>query len=95
VLIVPLFREFDALRLLNTYWAVILPQIPAAVSVFIFKQFFDGLPRELDEAARVDGASTWKIYRQVVMPLSRPAVSAVRSSPSYGRGTTCCGRCSC
>jgi multiple sugar transport system permease protein len=77
VLIVPLFREFDALRLLNTYWAVILPQIPAAVSVFIFKQFFDGLPRELDEAARVDGASTWKIYRQVVMPLSRPAVSAV------------------
>lgn len=77
VLIVPLFREFDTLHLLNTYWAVILPQIPVAIAVFIFKQFFDGLPRELEEAARVDGASPARIYRQIVMPLSRPAVSAV------------------
>jgi multiple sugar transport system permease protein len=77
VLIVPQFREIQLLGLLNTYWAVILPQIPAAIAVFIFKQFFDGLPRELDEAARVDGASTATIYRQIVMPLSRPAVSAV------------------
>ena len=77
VLIVPHFRQFDFLHLLNTYWAVILPQIPAAIAVFIFKQFFDGLPRELEEAARVDGASSARIYRQIVMPLSRPAVSAV------------------
>lgn len=77
VLIVPQFREVQLLGLLNTYWAVILPQIPAAIAVFIFKQFFDGLPRELDEAARVDGASSATIYRQIVMPLSRPAVSAV------------------
>jgi multiple sugar transport system permease protein len=77
VLIVPLFREFDSLNLLNTYWAVILPQIPVAIAVFIFKQFFDGLPMELEEAARVDGASAWRIYRTIVMPLARPAVSAV------------------
>jgi multiple sugar transport system permease protein len=77
VLIVPLFREMDALNLLNTYWAVILPQIPTAIAVFIFKQFFDGLPRELEEAARVDGASPWRIYRRIVVPLSRPAISAV------------------
>jgi multiple sugar transport system permease protein len=77
VLIVPLFREFDSLHLLNTYWAVILPQVPVAIAVFIFKQFFDGLPVELEEAARVDGASAWRIYRTIVMPLSRPAVSAV------------------
>jgi multiple sugar transport system permease protein len=77
VLIVPLFREFDALRLLNTYWAVILPHIPVAIAVFIFKQFFDGLPKELEEAARVDGASSARIYRTIVMPLSRPVVSAV------------------
>ena len=77
VLIVPLFREFDSLHLLNTYWAVILPQIPVAIAVFIFKQFFDGLPIELEEAARVDGASAWRIYRTIVMPLARPAVSAV------------------
>ena len=77
VLIVPWFREFDALRLLNTYWAVILPQIPAAIGVFIFKQFFDGLPRDLEEAARMDGASFFRVYRRIVMPLARPAVAAV------------------
>jgi multiple sugar transport system permease protein len=77
VLIVPWFREFDSLHLLNTFWAVSLPQIPTAVAVFIFKQFFDGLPRELDEVARIDGASFWRIYRRVIMPLARPAVAAV------------------
>jgi multiple sugar transport system permease protein len=77
VLIVPLFREFDSLHLLNTYWAVILPQIPTAIAVFIFYQFFSGLPIELEEAARVDGASQWRVFRSIVMPLSRPAVSAV------------------
>ena len=77
VLIVPQFREMDSLGILNTFWAVSAPQIPTAIAVFIFKQFFDGLPRELDEVARMDGAGHWRIYRQVIMPLSRPAVSAV------------------
>jgi multiple sugar transport system permease protein len=77
VLIVPWFREFDALGLLNTWWAVSLPQIPTAIAVFIFKQFFDGLPRELEEVARMDGAGYLRIYRRIIMPLARPAVAAV------------------
>jgi multiple sugar transport system permease protein len=77
VLIVPQFKEIAGLHLLNTYWAVILPQIPAAIAVFIFKQFFDGIPRDLDEAARVDGAGFFRTYWRVIMPLSRPVVSAV------------------
>jgi multiple sugar transport system permease protein len=77
VLIVPLFREFDAFGLLNTYWAVILPQVPTAIAVFIFKQFFDGLPRDLEEAAYLDGAGYWRVYRTIIMPLARPAVAAV------------------
>ena len=77
VLIVPWFREFDALGLLNTWWAVSLPQIPTAIAVFIFKQFFDGLPKEIEEVARVDGASFWRVYRRIIMPLARPAVAAV------------------
>jgi multiple sugar transport system permease protein len=76
-LIVPQYREFGAFHLLNTYWAVILPQIPLAVAVFIFKQFFDGLPGELEEAARIDGAGFLRIYWRVIMPLTRPVVSAV------------------
>jgi multiple sugar transport system permease protein len=77
VLIVPWFREFGGLGLLNTYWAVILPAVPQVVAVFVFKQFFDGLPKEIEESARIDGASYWTIYRVLIMPLSRSAVSAV------------------
>jgi multiple sugar transport system permease protein len=76
-LIVPLFREFNAVGLVNTYWAVILPQIPTPIAVFVFKQFFDGIPRELEDAAVVDGASRFHVYRRIWMPLSRPAISAV------------------
>jgi multiple sugar transport system permease protein len=77
VLIVPQFREMDTFNLLNTFWAVSLPQIPTAVAVFIFKQFFDGLPKELEEVARMDGAGFWRIYARIIMPLARPAVAAV------------------
>src|SRR5439155_1188302 len=71
VLIVPIFQELGAANLLNTYWGVILPQVPAVIAVFIFKQFFDGIPKDLEEAARIDGASRWRVFWSVIMPLSR------------------------
>lgn len=77
VLVVPTFQLLGWMNLLNTYWAVIFPQVPAVIAVFIFKQFFDGIPRELEEAARIDGAGLWKIYWSVIMPLSRPVTAAV------------------
>jgi multiple sugar transport system permease protein len=77
VLIVPIFLELDAVNLLNTYWAVIFPQVPAVIALFVFKQFFDGLPRDFEEAARIDGAGFWTIYRSIVLPLSRPVVGAI------------------
>lgn len=77
ILIVPLFTQVDALGLVDTYWGIILPQIAAPLSVFIFKQFFDGIPHELEDAARVDGASRFRIYWQIWMPLARPAIAAV------------------
>jgi multiple sugar transport system permease protein len=77
VLIVPQFREMDQIGLLNTFWGVSLTQIPTAISVFIFKQFFDGLPKELEEVARMDGANWLRIYGRIIMPLTRPAISAV------------------
>jgi multiple sugar transport system permease protein len=77
VLIVPIFQELGAVNLLNTYWSVIFPQVPAVIAVFIFKQFFDGIPRELEEAARIDGAGIWKVYWSVILPLSRPVIAAV------------------
>lgn len=77
VLILPMFSEFSGMHLLNTYWAIVLPSIPAPVAVFVFMSFFNGLPVELVEAARVDGASWLRIYLRIFMPLCKPAISAV------------------
>ena len=77
VLIVPQFQEFNAAHLLNTYWVQVLPAVAVPIAVVIFVSFFSGIPGELAEAARVDGASWWKIYRTIYMPLSKPAISAV------------------
>jgi multiple sugar transport system permease protein len=77
VLIVPIFQELNVVGLLNTYWAVILPQIPVVVAVFVFKQFFDGIPRDFEESARIDGAGFWRTYGSIVMPLSRPVIAAM------------------
>ncbi|GAA3091639.1 carbohydrate ABC transporter permease [Streptomyces rectiviolaceus] len=77
VLMIPQFLALQSAGLLNTYWGVVLPQVPNVVAVFVFKQFFDGIPRELIDAARADGAGWLRTYWQIVMPISRPAVSAV------------------
>jgi multiple sugar transport system permease protein len=77
VLIVPMFNEFNFAHLLNTYWVQVLPAIAVPIAVIIFASFFNGIPAELAEAARVDGASWWHIYRAIYMPLSKPAISAV------------------
>jgi multiple sugar transport system permease protein len=78
VLIVPLFNEFNTLHLLNTYWALILQALPAPpIAVFVFAAFFRGIPSELADSAHVDGASWFRIYQNIYMPLTRPAVSAV------------------
>ena len=77
VLIVPVFQELNVVGLLNTYWAVIFPQVPAVIALFVFKQFFDGLPKDFEESARIDGASFWRIYRSIIMPLSKPVIAAM------------------
>ncbi|MBM7784590.1 carbohydrate ABC transporter permease [Tenggerimyces flavus] len=77
VLVVPLFQEMLALKMVDTYWGIILPQVAAPVMVYILKKFFEALPRELEDAALVDGANRWRIFWQIVLPLSRPILAAV------------------
>ncbi|MGV9591064.1 carbohydrate ABC transporter permease [Streptomyces tendae] len=77
LLVVPLFDQMTLFNLVDTYAAVILPQVVAPMMVFILKRFFDAVPRELEEAARLDGASEFRVFRSVVLPLSRPIVAAV------------------
>lgn len=77
ILIVPLFKEMDAFNAVDTFAGVILPQTIAPMMVYIFKQYFDQVPRELEDAARVDGAGNWRLFWNVILPISRPIVTAV------------------
>jgi len=77
ILIIPLFSVIQSFGMVNSYWGIILPQLASPIAVFVFKQFFDGLPHELEDAAIVDGASRWRVYWQIWMPLSKPAIAAI------------------
>jgi len=77
VLMIPLYLVLARLHLLDTYSALILPFAVDAFSIFLVRQFVIGLPIELEEAARVDGASDWLVFRRVVLPLLKPVLAVV------------------
>ncbi|MFK0152063.1 carbohydrate ABC transporter permease [Streptomyces sp. NPDC090493] len=77
VLGVPLFTTVQQMGMVDTYWGMILPQCAPAAMVYILYKFFQGIPRELEEAAFIDGAGRWRIFFTVVVPLSRPSLAAV------------------
>ncbi|HIW32069.1 MAG TPA: carbohydrate ABC transporter permease [Candidatus Paenibacillus intestinavium] len=64
----PMYMEFNALGLLNTYPALILPATAGAFGVFLLYQFFVSFPKEIEEAARIDGANKWHIYARILLP---------------------------
>jgi raffinose/stachyose/melibiose transport system permease protein len=74
--IVPLYYAFRSLGLTNTFWALILPQVGLQVcfGTFWMRAFFRAAPRELIEAARIDGATTWQVLWRVLVPIGRPAI---------------------
>lgn len=65
------------ISLIDTWWAVWLPQAVSAFNIFILKNFFDEIPNELVDAARIDGASPWQIFIQIILPLSKPVLAVV------------------
>lgn len=71
---IPLSDTFRAWGLQDTYAGLILPAIGNGLSIFVLRQFFLGIPKELREAARVDGASWWTIFWRIYVPLSKPAL---------------------
>lgn len=73
VTMIPLFVELFKFNLLNTYFGLILPRATNAFGIFMMRQFFVTLPKELEEAARVDGCSEFTIYRKIMLPLCKPA----------------------
>jgi len=75
--IIPLFTLINDLGLINSYWAIILPFAAGPLGVFLLVQFFRDIPEELEEAARLDGFSTLRIYAQIILPLSKPILTAL------------------
>jgi multiple sugar transport system permease protein len=77
VKVVPQFILLRDLHLLDTYGALILPFLADAFPIFLMKQFFESFPSELEEAARVDGASRYRIFAEIALPNALPAMTAV------------------
>jgi multiple sugar transport system permease protein len=77
VTMIPNFIIVRALGWYDTYQALILPPAFSAFSTFLLRQYFMGIPRELDEAARIDGATSLRIWWQVILPLAGPALAAL------------------
>ncbi|WP_299089685.1 carbohydrate ABC transporter permease [uncultured Metabacillus sp.] len=77
ILMLPLFQLMINLNLINTYTAVILPAVVAPVAVFFFRQYALGLPKELMDAARIDGANEYGIFFKIMLPLMAPSMAAM------------------
>lgn len=74
VVMIPQFSIIREMGLVNSHWSLILIQAFSAMGVFLIKQFFDGIPDELIEAARIDGLGDWGIYSRIMLPLAKSAM---------------------
>ncbi|MCA9840929.1 MAG: carbohydrate ABC transporter permease [Cyanobacteria bacterium HKST-UBA03] len=75
--IVPLFFVMKSFGWIDTYAGLIVPGLFGAFGVFLLRQWFNGLPLELEEAARLDGCNPWQVFVTVALPLARPALAAL------------------
>lgn len=70
---IPNYLIINSLGWIDTYWAIMVPAFAAPIGLFLMKQFMEGLPMSLIEAAKIDGASEWKIFCRIIMPNVKPA----------------------
>ncbi|RNA68429.1 carbohydrate ABC transporter permease [Alteribacter keqinensis] len=74
---IPRYLLIDEVGLLDTFWAHIFPLLAMPVGLFLVKQFIDQIPNELIEAAQIDGASDYRIFLQIIIPLVKPAIATI------------------
>lgn len=84
VTMIPLFSLFNKLNLIDTHTAVILPGIFSAYGTFMLRQFFMSIPKDLEEAAQIDGCSLFGIYWRIILPLSKPALATLATFTFMG-----------
>lgn len=77
VIMIPLYRLMVAFDWINSYFALIVPWLVTPFGIFLIRQFILTLPKEIEEAARIDGAGQWKILFKIVAPLSKPALTVL------------------
>jgi multiple sugar transport system permease protein len=77
ITIIPVFIQMRALNLIDTHWALILPSITSIFGVFLLRQYVMTIPRELEDAARIDGAGPLRILWQIIVPLMAPALTTL------------------
>jgi putative aldouronate transport system permease protein len=75
--LIPTYLVIEALNLTNNVWVYVIPNIMNVWNVIVIKQFFEGLPREIEEAANIDGANEWQIFASVILPMSTPVMAAI------------------
>lgn len=77
VIMIPLYRLMVEFGWLNTYWALIVPWLITPFGIFLVRQYVETLPVDIEDAARLDGASDWYIVMRIVMPLARPVLTVL------------------
>lgn len=77
ILLLPLYKLTNDLGLMNSYSAIILPGVAGAATIFFFRQYLSGIPREIIAAGRVDGASEYGIYMRLILPIMKPSFAAM------------------
>ncbi len=77
VTIIPAFLIINMFGWMNTYWALFTPTVSSVWGIFLLRQFFQTIPRDLEDAARVDGASEFTIFWRIILPLSKPALATL------------------
>lgn len=77
VLLIPKFLVINTLGIYNTFFGLILPLLVDAAGVFIMKNYFESIPASVEEAARIDGAGTFRVFWSVVLPMARPALITI------------------
>ena len=77
IVLIPRFLMIDALGWIDSYQGLVSTELVSVWGIFLMRQYFRTLPRELEDAARVDGAGHWRIFRSVALPLAKPAVATL------------------
>ena len=76
-LLIPVYKLLANMGLINSYWGIIIPRMADVGGIFLLRQFFISIPKDLDNAARIDGAGEFRIFAQIILPNAVPALSLI------------------